>query len=382
MYKFENTRREKRFQFHNQTEIETPSFSSIILDKIYSSIDEEESKSSDKKFYTESTVNKMTKINAKCNRFHEEEPNLRLKIGTHRDRDQDVMFFSSASSSSDSSSGLLSSSSDTESMYRAKTLNPCFAHSKPKPVKTTVLPERSIARNEEDTFIKSKSRAMKLYNNLKKVKQPISPGGKLTSFLNSLFINTKKTKTVSSHEYMNAETKGKLEQTSTCSSASSFSRSCLSKNSSTSRDKPRNGAKRTVRFCPVSVIVDEDNRVCGNKCLHGGEDSNLTALSVPAAWKIGRTVSKKKEESALNMNNMNKRVDEVLREFHLNRKLLRDFSMRKNEKDEDDVASSSSSDLFELDHLVSMGNDRYYSEDLPVFETTTHVRTNRAIRKF
>ncbi|KAL5074564.1 hypothetical protein RYX36_013548 [Vicia faba] len=380
MYKFENTRREKRVQFHNQAETETPSFSSVVLDKIYSSIDEEEKKSSDKKFFTETTGNKMSKTNAKCNRFDGEVPNIRLKIGTqterkmhhYRDHDQDVMFFSSTSSSSDSSSGLLSSSSDTEPMYRAKSLHPCFAHSKPKPVKITVPPERSIAR-DEDTFIKSKSRAMKLYNNLKKVKQPISPGGKLTSFLN-LFINTKKTKNVSSHEDVNAERKGKSGQSSTCSSASSFSRSCLSKNSSTSRDKSRNGTKRTVRFCPVSVIVDEENRVCGNKCLHEGEeDSGLTAF-VPSAWKIGRTVSKKKEQEVLNMN---KRVDDVLREFHLNRKLLRDFSSRKNVKDDDDVSSSSSSDLFELDQAL-IGNDGYYFEDLPVFETT-HVCSNRVI---
>ncbi|XP_058781112.1 protein BIG GRAIN 1-like B [Vicia villosa] len=369
MYKFENTRREKRFQFHSQAEIETPSFSSIVLDKIYRSIDEEERKSSDKKFYTETTVNRMSKINAKCNRFHQEEQNQR-KLHHDCDRDQDVMFFSSTSSSSDSSSGLLSSSSDTESMYREKSQNSCFAHSKPKPVKIGVPPKRSIAK-DEDTFIKSKSRAMKLYNNLKKVKQPISPGGKLTSFLNSLFINTKKTKTD-----VNAERTCKPGQTSTCSSASSFSRSCLSKNSSTSRDKSRNGAKRTVRFCPVSVIVDEDNRPCGNKFLNGEEDSGLTALSVPTAWKIGQTVSKKKEQE---VSNMNKRVGDVLREFHLNRKLMRDFSTRKNEKDDDDVASCSSSDLFELDHLALIGNDKYYSEDLPVFETT-HVRSNRAIR--
>ncbi|KAL5074565.1 hypothetical protein RYX36_013549 [Vicia faba] len=363
MYKFEKTRREKRFQFHNQAETETLSFSSVVLDKILHSIDEEDRKNSDMKFYTETTVNRMTKINAKCVRFDGEEPNLGLKIRRDLDRGQDVMFFSSTSSSSDSSSGLLSSSSDTESMYRWKSPN--------MPVKIIVPPETSIARDEE-IFIKPKSRAMKLYTNLKKMKQPISPGGKLASFLTSLFINTKKTKTVSSYEDMNAERKVKSGESSTCSSASSFSRSCLSKNSSTSRDK------RTVRFCPVSVIVDEDNRVCGNKCLHGGADSGLMALSVSTAWKIGRTASeKKKEEEVLNMN---KRVDDVLREFHLNQKLLRDFSSRKNNKDEDnDVASSSSSDLFELDHLGFIGNDRYYYEDLPVFETT-HVRSNRAIR--
>ncbi|XP_058781089.1 protein BIG GRAIN 1-like B [Vicia villosa] len=355
MYKFENTHIEKRF--YNQAETETPSFSSFVLNKILHSIDEEDRKNSDKKFYTETTVNKMSEINAKCNRVDEEEPNLRIKMHHDRYRDQDVMFFSSTPSSSDSSSVLLSSSSDTESIYREKSLNRCFAHSNPKPVKITVPPERS-----EEITIKSKSRAMKLYNNLKKVKQPISPGGKLTSFLSSLFINTKKTKTVSSYEDVNAERKGKSVESSTCYSARSI-------------DKSRNGAKRTVRFCPVSVIVEEDNRVCSNKCLHGGEDSGLTALSVSTAWKIGRTVSKKKEEEVLNMN---KRVDEVLREFHLNRKLLRDFSMRKTEKDDDDIASSSSSDLFELDHLALIGNDRYYYEDLPVFETT-HILSNRAI---
>ncbi|CAI8599442.1 unnamed protein product [Vicia faba] len=315
------------------------------------------------KFYTETTVNRMTKINAKCVRFDGEEPNLGLKIRRDLDRGQDVMFFSSTSSSSDSSSGLLSSSSDTESNVQMEITKYASENNRSS---------RDKHSRDEEIFIKPKSRAMKLYTNLKKMKQPISPGGKLASFLTSLFINTKKTKTVSSYEDMNAERKVKSGESSTCSSASSFSRSCLSKNSSTSRDK------RTVRFCPVSVIVDEDNRVCGNKCLHGGADSGLMALSVSTAWKIGRTASeKKKEEEVLNMN---KRVDDVLREFHLNQKLLRDFSSRKNNKDEDnDVASSSSSDLFELDHLGFIGNDRYYYEDLPVFETT-HVRSNRAIR--
>ncbi|KAK2391946.1 protein BIG GRAIN B [Trifolium repens] len=369
MYKSENTRREGRVL------IENPSFSSTLLDKIYRSIDEGDTKGcSNMKFYTETTINRHSKTNVGFNRVLQEEPNLRLNVGTQRttkiDRklhhDEDVLFFSSGSSSSDSSSGLLSSSSETESIYRAKSRGSCFAPSRPKPVKTTVPPERIIS-NDEDILIKSKSRALKIYNNLKKVKQPISPGGKLTSFLNSLFINTNKTKTVaSSYEDTNAERKAKSGLASTCSSASSFSRSCLSKNSSTSRDKLHNGVKRTVRFYPVSVIVDEDNQPCGHKCLYGGV-----------------TKKKKEEEKVLEKS---KRVEEVAREFireyHLNKKILRDFSMRKNEEvvdDDDDVASCSSSDLFELDHLSVMGNDNRYCEDLPVFETT-HVRTNRAIR--
>ncbi|AES73443.1 hypothetical protein MtrunA17_Chr3g0136111 [Medicago truncatula] len=372
MYKFENTHIEKRF--HNN--FENHSFSSTLLDQIYRSIDEGDRKVSDMKFYTETTFQKQSKTNAKFNRvFEEQQPYLRgvckekEKITTQIDRklhldheihDQDVMFFSSTSSSSDSS-GLLSSSSETESMYKAKSRGgSCFAPSRPKPVKTTVPPERRIIANDEDTLIKSKSRALKIYNNLKKVKQPISPGGKLTSFLNSLFINTKKTKTVSSYEDSNAERKGKPGQASTtCSSASSYSRSCLSKNSSKSRDKLHNGDKRTVRFYPVSVIVDEDNRACGHKYLNKG----VTKKNEEVVDK-----SKKEEEVAR----------EFLREYHLNHKILRDFSMKKNEEVDDDVSSCSSSDLFELDHLDVMGNDRY-CEDLPVFETT-HVSTNRAIR--
>ncbi|XP_004501437.1 protein BIG GRAIN 1-like B [Cicer arietinum] len=352
MYKLEKTRREQRF--HNYTE--NPSFSSTLLDKIYRSIDEGETKGSDINLYTETTIQKQTKTNSKCNRPIEEKPNLlrtwkgsqniatqvetKMFHHNHQIHEHDVLFFSSTSSSSDSSSGLLSSSSDTESLYKMKSRVSCFAPSRPKNVKTSLPREKFIA-NDEDGLIKSKSRALKIYNNLKKVKQPISPGGKLTNFINNLFTtsnnNTKKTKTVNTER----------NQASTCSSASSFSRSCLSKTSTTSKDKLRNSVKRTVRFYPVSVIIDEDNRNYGQK----------------------EVVTKKKEEEQVGR--------ELLREY----KILRDFlPMRKNEgdDDEDDVASCSSSDLFELDHLMVMGNDNRYCEDLPVFETT-RVSTNRAI---
>ena len=45
------------------------------------------------------------------------------------------------------------------------------------------------------------------------------------------------------------------------------------------------------------------------------------------------------------------------------------------EDDDDDAESYSSSDLFELDHLVGIGR---YREELPVYETT-NIRTNHAI---
>lgn len=247
------------------------------------------------------------------------------------------------------------------------------------------------APKDEEVIIKSKSRALKIYANLKKVKQPISPGGRLATFLNSLFTtgNTKKTKNSPSvgggYEDAAVERKSKSVQASTCSSASSFSRSCLSKTSPSSREKLRNGVKRTVRFCPVSVIVDEDCRPCGQKCLYEEEDSSLIPVSVPTAWKIGRSTTTRKNEEELKFQVLEKtrRVEEAAREFlrdyHQNQKkgelIMRDF--RGGEYEDDDAASCSSSDLFELDHLAVMGNNRY-CEELPVYETT-HVQTNRAI---
>ncbi|KAL2557909.1 Uncharacterized protein Fot_02648 [Forsythia ovata] len=103
------------------------------------------------------------------------------------------------------------------------------------------------------------------YANLNKVKQPFSPGARLTNFINSLFANanSKKTKKSSPNggfEDSKMETKSKSQQgSSTCSSASSLSRSCLINNSSKPVEKMGIGNRRTVRFHPVSVIVDEDS---------------------------------------------------------------------------------------------------------------------------
>lgn len=332
----------------------------------------------------------------------------------HHDHDHDVLFFSSTSSSSDSSTGGFSSS-DTESMYGVRSQASCFAPPRPKPVKTSVSvrSDRSEKKDRgqkqremraydvhEEGLIKSKSRALKIYENIKKAKQPISPGGKLTNFLNALFTpgNTKKSKSsstcsVGGCEDVNAERKSKSGQASTCSSASSFSRSCLSKTS----PSLRKDVKRSVRFYPVSVIVDEDSRPCGHKCLYKEKDTSLMPVSVPTAWKIGGSPGYKKnidEELKVPVMEKSKRVEEAarafLKEYHQNQRksdlILSDFPLRtdvveEDDEDEDDgdgdAASYASSDLFELDHLAVMGDARY-SEELPVYETT-HVSTNRAI---
>ncbi|KAI6679859.1 hypothetical protein NL676_033740 [Syzygium grande] len=466
MYKSERTLRDERCAQGKRN----PSFSSTLLDKIYRSIDEPDPKGeedmrfrSDAAMARKQSIRDVKKCGSRSSKCAEE--NLALhrggfvnsKVGDDggakarqmrdeferkqrrdRDRDPDALFFSSTSSSSDSSSGGFSSS-DTESMYGVvKTRSSCFAPASlpiPKPVRTSssVKPEktgralfqeqrksrdcdnyRHHSSAEQSAYndggmIKSKSRALKIYANLKKVKQPISPGGRLSNFINSLFTatNTKKPKSTPAtggYGEPNAERKSQSAHESVCSSASSFSRSCLSKHSPASRQKLHNGVKRTVRFYPVSVIVDEDCRPCGQKSLCEEDreeyDSNSMPVSVPSAWKIGGRppTSRKTEETEQVKSHAiekSRRVEEAAREFlrdyYQNQKKLRNDSFvarghldihqvgddKADCHDDDDAASYSSSDLFELDHLAVLGNERY-REDLPVYETT-HVGTNRAI---
>ncbi|XP_054784672.1 protein BIG GRAIN 1-like B [Prosopis cineraria] len=259
---------------------------------------------------------------------------------------------------------------------------------KPKPIRTSisssVRPQSSSSEvpnnfrthsdqtqkpnSEKNSSGKAKSKALKiLYGDLKKAKQPISPGARLASFLHSLFNssgNTKKTKssTVSnSHE-------PKVPQPSTCSSASSFSRSCLSKTPSS-----RSGTKRSVRFCPVSVIVDEDCRPCGQKNILREDDQE-------------KKRNHNNEELRFHVMKESRRVEEFARELLLKTKIMKkkeqEFDMKygagdDDEEEDDDGVSCSSSDLFELDNLSSIGIRRY-REELPVYETT-HFDTNRAI---
>ncbi|XP_040953654.1 protein BIG GRAIN 1-like A [Gossypium hirsutum] len=347
MFRVEKTlMREERYR-HKR---DNPSFSSSLLDQICRSIDDNDGISNAK--------NQGLKFNSKKQEIWDPQRDCLIekwmenkvsekKIAGKKQGLKDfkrkshhhhhhVSLFSSSSSSSDSSSGGFFSSSDTESLYGSKTKAPCFVPPpslpKPKPVRT------SVSAPPEKLDERSKSRAMKIYGNLKKVKQPISPGARLASFINSLFTNSKKTKNPDDDDGDGDDEydERKLKSSQVCSSASS-SRSCLSKNT---REKSRNGVKRTVRFCPVSVIVDEDSRPCGQKGVYEQQESRLLPVSVPTAWKIGKSSSEVK--------------------FQVMEK-----------------SSESSSDLFELDHLVLMGNDRY-KEELPVYETT-HVETNRAI---
>ncbi|KAI8544667.1 hypothetical protein RHMOL_Rhmol08G0313400 [Rhododendron molle] len=425
-------------RYSNRRQRENPSFSSTLLDAIYRSIDEGE----DELVLYRETMRKTRSNGAAA--VHgggvendEEMANLRRacliekwmekkvseKVVVRRKSAADLerksrgghsqfpnssstsVFLNSSSSSSDSSSGGGFSSSEAESTV--------FANHKPKPIRTSVWaePKKLINLNgmdhdihmfdtfpdvneqkakHQNGFVKTKSKAMKIYGDLKKVKQPISPGGRLASFLNSLFTagNPKKAKISSStggytekHSDQSSRYSKSTAYTSTCSSASSFSRSCLSKTPS-SRGKSSNGVKRSVRFGPVSVVVGEDLQPCGQKSLYKDDlksekNRNLIRDSVDGELKL--LIMEK-----------NRRVEEVARDLLKNyqKKVESEFNTRnveefgmddEDEDDDDDAASCASSDLFELDNLSAIGIERY-REELPVYETT-HFDTNRAIAK-
>ncbi|KAA8540251.1 hypothetical protein F0562_024186 [Nyssa sinensis] len=373
---------------------EHPSFSSTLLDAIYRSIDEsggggdgeEESvlyRETMRKKHSNCAVNAfeddevLTSRQRACmiDKWTEKKVSekvvLRRKSVADLERkarnDRDSVLLNSSSSSSDSSCGGGFSSSETESVYGVSSnRSSAFTTHWPKPIRTSVSVqpenfnkhEREFKKNyvseqkpkHEGGFVKTKSRALKIYGDLKKVKQPLSPGGRLASFLNSLFTagNGKKAKITSSGGGYD-DKYSKSANASTCSSASSFSRSCLSK-TPTSRGKLSNGTKRSVRF------VDED-------------ESNLKTMK-----------SKKNsisEELQFHTMEKHRRIEEAARD------LLRNYQKKVESKnnealdDDDDAASYSSSDLFELDNLSAIGIERY-REELPVYETT-HPVTNRAI---
>ncbi|CAL0308701.1 unnamed protein product [Lupinus luteus] len=348
--------------------IENPSFSSSLLDVIYRSIDdvgvcEVEKIRIHKVKRVENWMEKKVKEKVVMGR------NSLTELGRRTRRNSNTLSKFSSSSSSESSSIGGFSSSESELFYGVQ---------KPKPIRTSFSYEKTNfektqkpKHHENNGFGKPKSKALRiLYGDLKK---PISPGAKLASFVNSLFTssgNAKKTKlsssssssssSRSSHVHEGSKSTTQASASSTCSSVSSFSRSCLSKTPSSTRS----GGKRSVRFCPVSVIVDEDCRPCGHKNLHEVEESKKVKINT-------------NEELRFHVMQESIRVEKLARE------LLKNYE-KKNEEEEDDDdddddggVSCASSDLFELDNLSAIGIERY-REELPVYETT-HFNTNRAI---
>ncbi|KAM7254534.1 hypothetical protein ACFE04_003914 [Oxalis oulophora] len=405
---------------HNHNHNQNPSFSSTLLDSIYRSIDEPngninnlkeaEAEEEELIFYKETSMMMMKKKKqqqqqqqqvSSCNTTSTHEArwttehvqDWRVPISTELQNPK--MMNIKPIKTKINNIIPLSSSSSSSSQEKV-------ANNKPK--SSTTSSSTSINNiNINGSFVKTRSKAMKLYSDLKKVKQPISPGGKLATFLNSIFStagNAKKPKistslssssnSNSSSSYSNSNFSSSKfdQQTPSCSSTSSFSRSCLSKTPSSSRAN----VKRSVRFYPVSVIVDEDSKPCGHKNLHETNSSSTSTKLVSelievrvmeenrrvveAAKELLKNYHKKKEEYEHVINNGGGGGGGDMEiDLHLD--------LEDDDDDDDDLASCASSDLFELDNLSVVGVDNInhqirYREELPVYETT-YVRANRAI---
>ncbi|XWS72235.1 hypothetical protein CRYUN_Cryun02cG0022400 [Craigia yunnanensis] len=368
----------------------TPSFSSSLLDAIYRSIDE--STNGDEATLCNYRETKTTLVKKQNNASLEEErkvSSLRRAIMIEnwvekQSSHGSALHFNSTSSSSDSSSGGIFSSSEAESSYKEKSRRSTPA----KLDKSIQFEPRNFdnsnnnqqkAKREGGGFTKTKLKALKIYGELKKVKQPISPGGRITNFLNSIFnANAKKVKmcSVGVSDDVSFERKSK----STCSSATSFSRSCLSRTPSSRGNKYSNGKKMSVKFCPVSVIVDEDCRPCGNKCIYEDDPSLMPTSTVQKSAKSSSRKEELKNFVKEKESGVSNKARDYLRSYQrrgTGKLNLRGFfdDYEDDKEEDDDALSYSSSDLFELDHLIGIGR---YIEELPVYETTS-LKTNQAI---
>lgn len=248
---------------------------------------------------------------------------------------------------------------------------------------TLVSPEvemKTKNKEEDDLMIKSRSRAYKVYARLKKMKQPISPGGRLTTFLNSLFTNNPN-KSKKQHHTTIITTKGfqdlkpsnnskvSFSSSSSSSTGSSFSRSCPSRYSSESGDKKMRSTINEpeitrVGFHPTAVIYGGDHLKPRKSSIVCGEDSD---------YKYGRPPLPPNAVRDKNRGKKNREADIVFRSYQINQRKS-DFSIHHqhhHDDDDDDGISDSSSDLFELDHLGSFGDhNSRFSEELPVYGTT------------
>ncbi|KAK7328897.1 hypothetical protein VNO77_23031 [Canavalia gladiata] len=346
----------------------TPSFSSTLLDAIYRSIDESKSNlDQDQQLgLSKETITHAPKqshyYNHKDNKNgNKEKMNLRraamVEDWIGKQSSHSSQFLNNSTTSSSSESVFFSSSETVTTNRKPK--------SRPKPEKKQQQPQKP---KREGGFARTKLRALKMYGELnQKVKQPISPGSRIASFLSSIFNsgNVKKAKMCNVGAVKDATFDHTSKSPCFSSSASSFSRrSCMTKT------KPSNGIKRSVRFYPVSVILGEDNsQPCGQRYTYMNDPS---LLPLPRTSSIIKEVKNNcvvaKETGYQNSGKGTSKFG--FRSFY-------DDSDENDDDVDDDALSYSSSDLFELDHLIGAGR---YQEELPVYETT-NLETNKAIAK-
>ncbi|CAA7401279.1 unnamed protein product [Spirodela intermedia] len=287
-----------------------------------------------------------------------------------RARERDRFCGNSTSSSSESSYGGFSSS-EAESVVRS-------TRHLPKPIRTGGTPERKAEQKMKGS-IRSRFRASKVNGETRNGRTPVSPGARLAGFLNSLFstaTHPKKAKIIStaSNSAVRSVIRGGDE--SGCSSASSFSRSYLSKPASSGGGAAA-AAKRSVRF-----IVEEDYLPV---CHEPHYLPHLTAIRVREEPPLPPPLSSNLVATAVAEER--KRVAEKARKLitayeEKERSSANALADEEEEDEDDDAASYCSSDLFELKDLSAIGGGGGGGDDdeLPVYETT-HFSVNHAVSR-
>ncbi|KAL3532672.1 hypothetical protein ACH5RR_006193 [Cinchona calisaya] len=369
----------------------TPSFSSSLLDAIYHSIDEsshgkEEPRKQEQQNNPVGIHHTRRRNNAPEVEEEDQEEIASLRrvimvekwVENYKTSSRSCSNSKSRHINSDSSSSTDSSffsSSETESAASKstpKTSSTAF-HVLPHPPpykasaghQTVLVSGQATPKHEGRLFMRTKSRALKIYGDLKKVKQPISPGGKIANFLNSIFSsrNLKKHEGMEDWSSVRKSRSVKDSSTTTCSLTSSTS--CLM-NKPPRSSRIGNKSERSVRFCPVSVILDEDSQPCGHKSIiYDDDDPSLTPMP-----KINSHFLKKNIDSFRNYEEKKSKKYDFMRGY--------DYQ-GKSDDDIDDGYSCSSSDLFELENIGIVGiGHGIHREELPVYGTT-NLKINQAI---
>ncbi|XP_071689356.1 uncharacterized protein [Rutidosis leptorrhynchoides] len=187
-------------------------------------------------------------------------------------------------------------------------------------------------------FKSTKLRAMKMYSDLKKVKQqqqqqhPMSPATRISTFLYSLFAIKNKSKLNQTLKKSPSSTNNKRDSTTCTSFSRSTSMMSNKKQYNTTNNCTTNSIKRSVRLYPA----DNDTLIIDQKSI------NERVIPLP-----------KHERRRFTHNKYMKNYKTTF--------------MHVNVEDDDDVDDED--DLFELEIIGGVANVTY-GRELPVFETT------------
>ncbi|CAI9765955.1 unnamed protein product [Fraxinus pennsylvanica] len=301
----------------------TPSFSSSLLDAIYHSIDE----SKGVKEQEVEDLNIRKRNNAV--QVEEEIESLRRAIRIEKWMEN----YSSKSTRRPLPSN--SCSSTESSIFLCSETDSSASKSTPK---SLVFHMQKRRKQAQTPAAEKPEKILEFKTMPKKVKEPLSPGGKIANFLNSIFSPRKLKKNQGLEDWSAIRKSRSMKETTTLPLAS---RSCLNKSTPSSKV---NKSKRAVRFCPVTVVLDEDYS---------------RTRKMPNS-----SIIKKNINSFLNYKgrtSINQEIGEVYET---------DYDL--------DNRSCTSSDLFELDNINRVGVEDY--EELPVYGTT-NLQMNQAIAR-